>query len=98
MALGATPRPSRVPEQRLLSLELRLRWRQRCGTFYGWMPTHLGFSHWREFIGGRAMSEGTQGAHTMAWRGQGAPVPPGGVATSVPSSVFALDSVFVSGK
>jgi hypothetical protein len=26
------------------------------------------------------------------------PVPPGGVATSVPSSVSALDSVFVSGK
>jgi hypothetical protein len=28
----------------------------------------------------------------------GAPVPPGGVATSVPSSVSALDSVFVSRK
>jgi hypothetical protein len=44
------------------------------------------------------MSEGTRGGHTKAWRGQGAPAPPGGVATSVPSSFSALDSIFVSGK
>jgi hypothetical protein len=28
-------------------------------TFLGWMPIPLGFSHQREFVGGRAMSEGT---------------------------------------
>jgi hypothetical protein len=44
------------------------------------------------------MSEGTRGAHTMAWHGQGAPALPGGVATSVPSSFSALDFVFVLGK
>jgi hypothetical protein len=33
--------------------------------------------------------------HGLAWPGG---APPGGVATSVPSSVSALDSVFVSGK
>jgi hypothetical protein len=42
------------------------------------------------------MSEGARGAHTMRWHSQGAP--PYGVADSVPSSVSALDSVFVSGK
>jgi hypothetical protein len=31
----------------------------------------LGFSHRGEYIGGRAMSEGGLGAHTIAWRGQG---------------------------
>jgi hypothetical protein len=44
------------------------------------------------------MSEGTRGAHTMAWHGQRRGAPPGGVATSVPSSVSTLHSVFVSGK
>jgi hypothetical protein len=35
MALGALPRPGRVPEQRLLSPETR-RWRrQSCGTLSG---------------------------------------------------------------
>jgi hypothetical protein len=70
MAPGAIPRPGRVPEQRLLSLEIGFRWRQRCGTFRGWMPIPLGFLHRRQFVGGRTMSEGTRGAHTMWWRGQ----------------------------
>jgi hypothetical protein len=35
------------------------------------MLDYLGFSRQRHFIGGRAISEGTQGAHTMAWHGQG---------------------------
>jgi hypothetical protein len=60
-----------VPEQRLLFPKIGLRWRRRCGTFHGCMPIDLGFSHQRDFIGGRAMSEGTQGAHTTWWRGQG---------------------------
>jgi hypothetical protein len=38
MALGAIPRPGRVPEQRLLSPEIGLRWRRRYGTFHGWVP------------------------------------------------------------
>jgi hypothetical protein len=42
------------------------------------------------------MLEGARGAHTIRWHGQGAP--PYGLAASVPSSVSALDSVFVSGK
>jgi hypothetical protein len=59
-----------VPEQRLLSPKIGLRWRRRCGTFCGWTPIDLGFSHWRDFIGGRAMSEGGPGAHTTWWHGQ----------------------------
>jgi hypothetical protein len=31
----------------------------------------LGFSHRGEYIGGRAMSGGGPGAHTIAWRGLG---------------------------
>jgi hypothetical protein len=65
------PRPGRVPEQRILSLEIGLRWWQRCGTFCAWTPIDLGFSPLREYIGGRAMSGGGTGAHTT-WRcGQG---------------------------
>jgi hypothetical protein len=59
-----------VPKQRLLSPKLHLRWRRCCRTFRGWTPIDLGFLHWRDFIGGRAMSEGGQGAHTTPWRGQ----------------------------
>jgi hypothetical protein len=59
MAPGAIPRPGRVPKQRLLSPELRLRWRRRCGTLSGKRPIHLGFSRRSLFIGGGAMSEGT---------------------------------------
>jgi hypothetical protein len=35
MASGALPHPGRVPEQRLLSPEIGLRRRQRCGTLSG---------------------------------------------------------------
>jgi hypothetical protein len=61
----------RVPKQRLLSPAIGLRWWRRCRTFRGWMSIPLGFSRQKEFIGGRAMSEGTQGAHATWWRGQG---------------------------
>jgi hypothetical protein len=71
MAPGAIPRPGRVPEQIFLSPEIcLLRW-QHYGTFLGETPIDLGFSHRRLYIGGGAMSEGTRGAHTMWWRGQG---------------------------
>jgi hypothetical protein len=98
MAPGAIPCPGRVPEQRLLSPEIGPRWRRRCRTFHKWMPIPLGFSRRMEFIGGRAMSEGTQGAHTTWWRSQGWPKPPYGVASPWPSSVSTLDSVFMSGQ
>jgi hypothetical protein len=99
MAPRAIPHPGRVPEQMLLSPEIGLRWRRRCGTFRGWRLTSLGFSPRREYIGGRAMSEGRPGAHTTWWHGQrGRGAPPYGVPASWPSSVSALDSVFVSGK
>jgi hypothetical protein len=70
MAPGALPRPGRVPEQRLLSPEIGLRRRRRCGTLLGESPIDLGFSRRRPFIGGRAMSEGSQGPHTWWWHGQ----------------------------
>jgi hypothetical protein len=98
MAPGAIPSPGRVPEQRLLSPKIGLRWRRHCRTFHGSMLDYLGFSRRRDFIGGRAMSEGALGAHTTWWHGQGAPAPPPGVAASWPLSVSALDSIFVSGK
>jgi hypothetical protein len=70
MAPGAIPHPGRVPEQSLLSPEFGLRWQWRCGTFRGRTPIDLGFSRQRDFIGGRAISEGGPGAHTTWWRGQ----------------------------
>jgi hypothetical protein len=70
MTPRAIPYPDRVSEQRLLSPEIGLRWRQRCGTFPGWMPIHLGFSRQRQFIGRGVMSEGTQRGHATRWRGQ----------------------------
>jgi hypothetical protein len=71
MALGAIPHLGRVPEQRLLTPEIGLRLRRRCVTFHGRRLTDLGFSHRRDFIGRRAMSEGGPGAHTTPWCGQG---------------------------
>jgi hypothetical protein len=70
MTLGAIPHPGRVPEQRLLSPEIGLRWRWRCATFHGRRLDYIGFSRRRDFIGRRAMSEGGQEAHTTPWRGQ----------------------------
>jgi hypothetical protein len=43
MAPGARPHPGRVPEQRLLSPKIGLRWRWRCGTFLGKTLIDLGF-------------------------------------------------------
>jgi hypothetical protein len=40
-------------------------------TFRWWRLRHLGFSWGCEFIGGRARSVDTRGAHTMGRRGQG---------------------------
>jgi hypothetical protein len=64
MAPREIPHPGRVPKQRLLSLKIGLRWWRCCGTFCGWRLAPLGFLPRREFLGGRTMSEGTQGAAT----------------------------------
>jgi hypothetical protein len=71
MAPGALSRPSRVPEQRLLSPEIGLRWRRHCRTFLGKTPIDLGFSRRRLLIGEGAMSEGGQGPHTIGWHALG---------------------------
>ena len=69
MAPGAIPRPGRVPEQRLLSPESRLRRRRRYGTFRGFLRGCLGFSRDGEYMGGRARSVGARGPHTLPRRG-----------------------------
>ena len=71
MAPGALPRPGRVPEQRLLSPEIRRRRRRSYGTASGKLPTPLGFSVLRLLIGEGAMSGVGPGALTHGWRGQG---------------------------
>jgi hypothetical protein len=71
MAPGALPHPRRVPEQRLLSPEICLRRRWRCGTVQGKRPTDLGFSVPRLFIGEKAASEVGPAGLTMGQRGQG---------------------------
>jgi hypothetical protein len=48
MASGAIPHPGGVPKQRLLSLKIGLRQRQRCGTLSGKTPIDLGFSRRRD--------------------------------------------------
>jgi hypothetical protein len=65
MALGALPRPGRVPEQRLLSPEIH-QWRGRsCRTSSGKLRIVLGFSVGKLYIGGEAASEVDQGHHTI---------------------------------
>jgi hypothetical protein len=71
MAPGALPRPGRVPEQRLLSHEIRHRWQRSCGTLSGNLPIVLGFSVGRLLICKGASSEVDQGGLTMGGRGQG---------------------------
>jgi hypothetical protein len=71
MAPGALPRPGRVPEQRLLSPEIRRWWRRSCQTLSRKLPTLLGFSVPRLYIGKGASSGGCQGTLTHRVRGQG---------------------------
>jgi hypothetical protein len=60
-----------VPEQRLLSPEIR-RWRRRsCGTLLEISPIVLGFSVGRLLIGEGALSGVDQGLLTIGGRGQG---------------------------
>jgi hypothetical protein len=76
-----------VPEQRLLSPEIGLWWRRRCGTILGKTPIVLGFSVGRLYIGEGASSGGGPGGLTpggtarrggRATLGCGCPWPPSG--------------------
>jgi hypothetical protein len=98
MAPGALPRPGRVPKKRLLSPEIGLQRRWRCGTFLGKMPNNLGFSLRRLYIGEGAMSEGGQGPHTIGWRVWGSPAPPGGVVAPGPPPTLLWTPSRVGGK
>ena len=71
MAPGAILRPGRVPEQRLMSPESRLRRRRRYGTFRGFLLGSIGFLRDGEYMGGRTRSVGARGPHTMPRRGLG---------------------------
>jgi hypothetical protein len=69
-----------------------------CSIFHGKVFGPLGFSRRREFIGGRAMSEGAEGPTSPGGTARGWPMPPYGAAASWLSFVSPLDSFFVSGK
>jgi hypothetical protein len=71
MAPGALSRPGRVPERRLLSPEICLRRRRRCGTVLEISLIVLGFFVGWLLIGEGASSGVDQGGHTMGGRGQG---------------------------
>jgi hypothetical protein len=86
MALGALPRPGRVPEQRLLSPEIRRWWRRSCETLLEISPIVLGFSVGRLFIGEGASSGVDQGGLTTRGRGQEGGTPPHGEAALWPPS------------
>jgi hypothetical protein len=76
MAPGALPCLGRVPKQRLLSPEIcRRRWRS-CGTLSRKLPTPLGFSIPRLYIGEGASSGGDQGLLTPGGTARGWAAPP----------------------
>jgi hypothetical protein len=66
---GALSCPGRVPEQRLLSPEIWLRRRRRCGTVLEISPTPLGFSVLWLYIGKGASSGVAPGLLTPRRRG-----------------------------
>ena len=69
MAPRAIPHLGRVPKQRLLSPESRLRWWRRSGTFRGRRLDDLGFSTLRHLIGEEATRGGARSGLTMPRRG-----------------------------
>jgi hypothetical protein len=98
MAPGALPRPGRVPEQRLMSPEIR-RWRWRsCGTLLEISPIILGFSIGKLLIGEGASSGVDQGGHTMGGGGQGLGRAPCCVGSPWPLSGSRLVLVLRPGK
>jgi hypothetical protein len=86
MAPGELPYPGRVPEQRLLSPQICLRWRRCCGTVLGILPIVLGFSVPKLFIGERASSEVDQGGLTTRGTARGWAASPHGEAGPWPPS------------
>jgi hypothetical protein len=98
MAPGALPRPGRVLEQRLLSTEICLRWRRRCGTVLGKTPIDLGFSILRLLIGEKPASKVGQGGLTTGGHGQGLGRAPGGEGALWPPSGSRLVLVLPPGK
>jgi hypothetical protein len=72
---------------------------QCCGILMGETLIDYGFSRRRLYIGGGAMSEVDQGAHTIRWRGLGrGRAPPYGVATPWPPLRLSFRLRLVSGK
>jgi hypothetical protein len=98
MAPGALPCLGRVPEQRVLSPEIFLRRRRRCGTVLGKTLIFLGFSFRRLFIGGGAASEGHQGCLTTPGRGQEGGTPAHGEGALWPPSGSRSVLILPSGK
>jgi hypothetical protein len=68
---GGTSHLGRVPEQRLLSPEIRRWWQPSCGTLSRKLPIVLGFSVGRLLIGEGVSSGGGPGGLTTGGRGQG---------------------------
>jgi hypothetical protein len=90
MALGALPRPGRVPEQRLLSPEICRWWRRSCRTLSWKTPTDLGFSVSRLYIGEEAASEVDQGHLTIGPCGLGARHPMASLPSDPPSGSLSV--------
>jgi hypothetical protein len=98
MAPGALLRPSRVPEQRILSPEICLWRRRRCGTILGKTPILLGFSVGSLLIGEGASSGVDQGASPWVGAARGWAALPRGVASLWPLSGSRLVLVLHPGK
>jgi hypothetical protein len=88
MAPGALPRPGRVPKQRLLSLEICLRRRRRCGTILGKTPIVLGFGHRKALNRRRGGVRGPPGGPHHPWARPGGWACPLMVCPSDSRSVF----------
>jgi hypothetical protein len=94
MAPRALPRPGKVPEQRLLSPEIRRWWRQSCRTLSQKSPIDLGFSVPRLYIGGEAAPEGQHGHLTIGPHGPGGTPPYGEAALWPPPAPVRSSSFF----
>jgi hypothetical protein len=86
MASEALRRPGRVPEQRLLSPEICLRRRRRCGTILGKTPIDLGFGLREALNRWRGGVRGPPGGSHHPGCGQEGGAPPHGEAALWPPS------------
>jgi hypothetical protein len=98
MAPGALPHPSKMPEQRLLSLEICRWWRQSCRTSSRKTPIPLGFGLWEALNRRRGGVRGPPGGprHPLAWPGGGRTTP--GVVALWPLSSSLSVFIFHPGK